>query len=126
MPATVMIADKNVFLLEALENTLSLLGFTVVVKTTDKSNIETLALRNKPDLLLYDMHLTDDRKAGLIDLKRLKGKLPEMKTLVSGFYDVADQFVEEILNAGIEAFWSKSDNRESFMKQLGLLFPEFP
>ena len=49
-----------------------------------------------------------------------------MKTLVSGFYDVADQLVEEILNAGIEAFWNKSDNRESFMKQLGLLFPEFP
>jgi len=123
MSATVLIADRNIFLIEALESTLSLLGFTVVGKTSVNSNIETLALRTKPDLLVYDMHLSDDGNGGLVALKGLKGKLPEMKTLATGFIEVSDQFAAEFLNAGFDGYWSKSGHRDELTRSLKVLFP---
>ena len=121
----VLIAEKNKYFMEALENKLSSVGFGVVKTTSKRFDVEALAFKIKPDLLLYDMHLSSNGKAGLADLKRLKEKLPKMKILVTSFHEASGQFVTEILTDGFDGFWSKFSNRESFIKQLGLLFPRF-
>jgi DNA-binding NarL/FixJ family response regulator len=123
MSATVLIAEKNKLFLEALEYILPSLGFTVVGTTSDRSDCDTLALKTKPELLLYDLHLSRDGRAGLTHLKSLKEQLPELKILVVGFYEATDQLEAEILNAGFDGFVSKSGNRGEFIKKLNDFFP---
>ena len=125
MQATVLIAEKNKYIIEALENTLSCLGFNVVKTTSQRFDVEALAFKIKPDLLLYDMHLSSNGKAGLADLKHLKEQLPKMKILVTSFHEASGQFAAEILNDGLDGFWSKFSNRGGLIKKLNVLFPSF-
>ena len=122
MSATVLIAEKNKLFLEVLNGILSSLGFSVVETTSNEFDIEALIIKAKPDLLLYDMHLSRDLMR-LTDLNNFKKQFPQMKIFVVGFHEATHQFVERILNAGFDGFWSKFSNRGSFIKQLGLLFP---
>ena len=122
MPPTVLIAEKNKLFLEVLKGISSTLGFSVVATTSNEFDIEALAIKAKPDLLVYDMQLSRDGMT-LTDLKNLKKQLPQIKILVMGFHEATPQLVEAILNAGFDGFWSKFGNRESFIKQLGLLSP---
>jgi CheY-like chemotaxis protein len=125
MPATVLIAEKNKYIIEALKDTLSCLGFDVVKTTSRRFDVEVLAFKIKPDLLMYDMNLSSNGKAGLADLKRLKKQLPKMKILVTSFNEAGDQFAAEILNDGFDGFWSKFSNRGGLIKKLNGLFPSF-
>ena len=122
MPATVLIAEKNRLFLEVLRGIYSPLGFSVVGTTSNEFDIEALVIKVKPDLLVYDMQLSRDLMR-LTDLKNLKKQFPQMKVLVTGFYEESAEFAAEILNAGFDGFWSKFGKRESFIKQLGLFFP---
>ena len=122
MPPTVLIAEKNKLFLEILKGTTSSLGFSVVETTSNEFDIETLVIKATPDLLMYDMQLSRDGMR-LTDLKNLKKRLPQMKILVMGFHEATHQFVEEILNAGFDGFWSKFGNRDEFIKKLKTLFP---
>lgn len=122
MPASVLIAEKKRLFLEVLKGTSISLGFSVVGTTSNEFDIKALVIKAKPDLLVYDMQLSRDLMR-LTDLKNLKKQFPQMKIFVVGFHEATHQFVERILNAGFDGFGSKFSNRESFIKQLGLLFP---
>lgn len=124
MRATVLIAEKNELILEALEGTLSLLGFTVVGKTSKRSDLEELVFTTKPDLLVYDMHLQSHGKAGLADLNPLKAQLPKLKILGLSFLEAGHQFAAEILNAGFDGYWNKFNSREMLVEKLNILFPD--
>ena len=117
-----MIAEKNKLFLEVLKSISSSLGFSVVGATSNEFDIEALALEAKPGLLLYDMQLSKDGMR-LTDLKILKQQLPQMKILVIGFHEASLQFVEEIIKAGFDGFWSKFGNREELIEQLKAIFP---
>jgi DNA-binding NarL/FixJ family response regulator len=123
MRATVLIAEKNKLILEALESTLSVLGFTVVGTTSRRSEIEALTLVARPELLVYDMHLSDNGKAGLADLKVLKKQLPNMKILLLSFHEATHQFAAEILKAGFDGYWGKFNARDGLVNELNVLFP---
>ena len=125
MPITVIIAEKNKYIIGALKNTLSCLGFDVVETTSKRFDIEAMVFRIKPDLLIYDMHLSSSGKAGLADLKRLKKQLPKMKILVTSFHETSGQFSTEIINDGFDGFWSKFSNRDGLVRKLKVLFPSF-
>jgi DNA-binding NarL/FixJ family response regulator len=125
MPATVLIAEKNKYITKALRNTLSCLGFDVVETTSNRIDTEAMAFKIKPDLLLYDMHLSNNGRAALADLKRLKKQLPKTKILVTSFHEAGGQFATEILNDGFDGFWSKFSNRGGLIKRLNVLFPTF-
>lgn len=122
MPPTVLIAEKNKLFLEVLKGISSTLGFSVVATTSNEFDIEALAIKAKPDLLVYDMQLSRDGMT-LTDLKNLKKQLPQIKILVMGFHEATRQLVEAILNAGFDGFWSKFGNRDEFIKKLKTLFP---
>ena len=122
MPPTVLIAEKNKLFLEVLKGISSTLGFSVVATTSNEFDIEALAIKAKPDLLVYDMQLSRDGMR-LTDLKTLKQQLPQIKILVMGFHEATPQLVEAILNAGFDGFWSKFGNRDEFIKKLKTLFP---
>lgn len=123
MSTTVLIAESNNFLLDTLKIVFSLLGFTVIGTTSKISDIDTLALKTKPDLLVFDLHLPREGMPGTTNLKHLKEQLPEMKILALGIHEATDQFAETILNAGFDGFWNKYDNRAGFIKILNSLFP---
>jgi DNA-binding NarL/FixJ family response regulator len=125
MRATVLIAEKNKLILEALESTISLLGFTVVGTTSKRSDLEELVFTAKPDLLVYDMHLSNNGKAGLADLKPLKEQLPKMKILGLSFHEAGHQFAAEILNAGFDGYWNKFNSREMLVEKLNDFFPDY-
>jgi DNA-binding NarL/FixJ family response regulator len=122
MSATVLIAEKNRLFLEVLKGILSSLGFSVVGTTSNEFDIEALVIRAKPGLLVYDMQLSRDGMR-LTDLNNLKKQLPQMKILVTGFYEATDQLNEEVLNAGFDGFFGKSGNRDELIKKLKVLFP---
>jgi len=125
MPITVIIAEKNKYIIGALKNTLSCLGFDVVETTSTRFDVEAMASKIKPDLLIYDMHLSSSGKAGLADLKRLKKQLPKMKILLTSFHETSGQFSTEILNEGFDGFWSKFSTRDGLVRKLNVLFPAF-
>jgi DNA-binding NarL/FixJ family response regulator len=102
MSRFVLIAEKNELFIEALEITLSKLGFTVVGTTSKRSDINNLALKTKPDLLVFDFQLSNNGMAGLTEPKHLKEQLPEMKILVLSYQDTTNQFTDVIFNAGFD------------------------
>jgi DNA-binding NarL/FixJ family response regulator len=118
MTKKVFIAESNKVFLDAQASILSSLGFTVVGKTGNKSEIADLVQANNPDLLVLD----HDLSTGVI-AKELKNQNPQMKILVIGYQEALEEFVEEILMAGFDGFWSKYDNRAGFLKSLKPLFP---
>ena len=122
MPATVLIAEKNRLFLEILKGISCTLGFSVVGTTSNEFDIEALVIKATPDLLMYDMQLSRDGMR-LTDLKNLKKQLPQMKIFVVGSHEATHQFVEEILSAGFDGFWSKFGNRDELVKKLNDLFP---
>ena len=124
MPKTVLIAESNNFLLEILTDVLSHSGFTVVGTTSARTDIDALALKTRPDLLVFDFRLISSGMAGLADIRQLKEQLPEMKILVLGLlHEATDQFAEAILNAGFDGFWNKYDDSAELKKILKFLFP---
>jgi len=122
MPATVFIAEKNRIFLEVLKGISSSLGFSVVGTTSNEFDIEALVIKATPDLLMYDMQLSRDGMR-LTDLKNLKKRLQQMKILVTGFHEATHQFVEEILGAGFDGYWSKFGNKDELVKKFNDLFP---
>ena len=123
MSKTVLIAESNNFLLEALTGVLSRSGFIVTGTTSTKTEIGALALKTRPNLLLFDFSLLSGGMAELTDFIKLKEQLPEMKILILGFHEATDQFAETILNAGFDGFWNKYDTTAGLKKILNFLFP---
>jgi DNA-binding NarL/FixJ family response regulator len=121
MAKSVLIAESNKIFSEAMAGALSLLGFVVVGTTSKRSVANALALETKPDLLIYNCHLSGD-DAVFSDLKHLKEQLPEMKIIALGYHDVFDEFMGTYLKAGIDGYWNKYDNWAGLLKQLNLLF----
>jgi DNA-binding NarL/FixJ family response regulator len=117
-----MIAEKNKLFIEVMKGISSSLGFSVIGTASNAFDMEAMALEAKPDLLLYDMQLSKDGMR-LTDLKTLKQQLPQMKILVIGFHEASLQFVEEIIKAGFDGFWSKFGNRDELIEQLKAIFP---
>lgn len=125
MSRTVLIAESHKFLLEVLTAMLSLLGFSVVCNTSNRSDIEALTLKTKPHLLLFDSSLPGAGEAGDPDLKQLKAKIPKMKILGLGDQELTDEIVKRMLNNGFDGFCSKYDQRSGFLKAINALFPDF-
>lgn len=121
MPQTVLIAESNPVFLEALSAALSLLGYSVVGTTSEKSEVAALAQQNLPDLLLYDVNLSDEGIDGIADVKRLKAQMPHLKILLLGYQDWTTEFEDKLREAGLDGFWNKYDNHAGFQNALKLL-----
>jgi DNA-binding NarL/FixJ family response regulator len=122
MSKSVLIAETNKVFSEAMADALSLLDFVVVGTTSKKSEVAALAQETKPDLLIFNCHLSGD-EAGFSDLKHLKEQLPEMKIIAIGIHEVLDEIRGNFLAAGFDGYWNKYDNWSGLLKQLSLLFP---
>lgn len=123
MSKRVLIAESSKFFSEVLSETLTLLGFDVVGITSKRSHIDALALKTKPDLLIFDLHLSSKSSNKFNDLKDLREQLPEMKVVVLGIHEAADHLLEQIKNAGFDGFWNKYNKRSELTKLLTALFP---
>ena len=123
MAKTVLIAVSNHILSEALADTLSLLEFIVVGTTAKRQKVAPLAQETKPDLLIFDCHMSNDQTGGYSDLQLLKEQLPNMKILALACHETVDETSEKLLRAGIDGFWNKYDNWLGLLKQLNILFP---
>lgn len=121
MSKKVLVAESNAYLLETLANLLSTCGFAVLGMTSQPSEVASLSRSLKPDLLIYDLNLSDDGLAGLSHLQTLKKELPSLKILVTGFQDPTDVFVEAVIRNGCDAFCNKFDSRAGLMKTLHAL-----
>jgi DNA-binding NarL/FixJ family response regulator len=122
MSKKVLIAETNKILLEALQGILLAAGFNVVATTSQKSEVAPLSKETKPDLLLFDFHLSGGGWSGLSELEAIKEDLPELKILVLGFHDAVDDFVSKIKKAGGDGFFSKFGDHALFLKTLNILF----
>ena len=123
MAKTALIAESSKPFLEALTGALSLLGFTVVGTTPKRSEVVALAQETKPDLLIFDCHMSGGETTGFSDLQRLKEQIPEMKIIALGHHENMEGVLERFLNLGFHGYWNKYDNWAGLLKQLGLLFP---
>ena len=126
MAKSVLIAESNKVFSDALAGALSLLGFVVVGTTSKRSEANALALETKPDLLIFNCHLSGDETAGFSDLQHLKEQLPEMKIIALGYHEVFDEAMEKFLKVGFDGYWNKYDDWAGFLKQLTILFPRIP
>jgi DNA-binding NarL/FixJ family response regulator len=122
MTPTVLIAESNHVFLEALSATLSILGYSVVGTTSEKSEVAALAQKVQPDLLLYDFNLSDKGIEELADVKRLKAQMPKLKVLIIGYLDWTAEFEKKLREAGLDGFWNKYDNHAGFQNALKLLY----
>jgi len=123
MSKTVIIAESNETLLEAMASTLSVLGFNLVGKTSELKKVEDLVTETKPDLLVFDFSLSGKGKSKNTDLNHLKEQLPTMKIIALGLQEMTDKLEKDILKFGFDGFWSKYDKRAKFIKIVNLLFP---
>ena len=126
MAKSVLIAESNKVFSEAMAGALSLLGFVVVGTTSKRSVANALAQETKPDLLIFNCHLSGDETAGFSDLKHLKEQLPEMKIIALGYHEGFDEFMGKSLTAGFDGYWNIYDNWAGLLKQLKILFPRIP
>ena len=122
MAKSVLIAESNKIFSEAMADCLLLLDFVVVGTTSKKSVANALALEMKPDLLIYNGHLSGD-DAGFSDLQHLKEQLPEMKIIVLGYDDLSNEVMGTFSKAGFDGYWNKYDSWAGLLKQLKILFP---
>jgi DNA-binding NarL/FixJ family response regulator len=122
MAKSVLIAETNKVFSEAMAGALSLLGFVVVGTTSKRSVANAIAIETKPDLLIYDCHLSGDDE-GFSDLKHLKEQLPEMKIIALGYHENFEGVLERFLNIGFHGYWNKYDDWAGFLKQLKILLP---
>lgn len=127
MTKTVLIAESNPILSEALAFSLTLLEFIVLGTTSERSEVAPLAKETKPDLLIFDYHLSGgrggDETADFSDLQHLKEQFPEMKIIALGWHEVFDEIMGDFLAAKFDGYWSKYDNWAGLLKQLKILFP---
>ena len=124
MPKTALIAESNKMFTTVLTDVLTFLGFTVVATTSEKAEMFELANQLHPNLLLFDLGLSENGAAGLPDLNALKRSTPGLKILVLGFSEVAAEFSKVITDCGLDGFWNKSDSRNEFIQKLNGLFSE--
>jgi DNA-binding NarL/FixJ family response regulator len=120
MSKSVLIAESSELLSAVLSETLTLLGFTVVGRTSKKSQLNTLALKARPDLLIYDLRLSDGSSDTVNIIKDLKAQLPEMKVVALGIYE---HLLEPLKNANIEGYFNIYSKSSEFTKLLTVLFP---
>jgi len=123
MSKSVLIAETNKVLSEAMAGALSLLDFVVVGTTSKGSEVAALAQETKPDLLIIDCHMPNDEMVSFTDLKHLKEQLPEMKIIALGSHENFEGVLERFLNVGFHGYWNKYDDWAGFLKQLVILFP---
>lgn len=123
MSRTVIIATPNGILLEVLTIILSGLGFNVVGKTSEISNVDDLVIKTKPDLLVFDFLLPSNSKSKYTDVNHLKDQLPQLKIIALGYNETPDQFAKKIVKFGFDGFWNKYNGRAKFIEILNLLFP---
>lgn len=120
---TVLIAESNPMMSKVLTDTLSSLGFRVIGHTPIGSRVEALARHTRPDLILFDLSLSDGGMTGLSALTRLKKQLPEIKILLLGFHESTDQIEAKITDAGFDGLWNKFEGRARLIENLNTLFP---
>jgi DNA-binding NarL/FixJ family response regulator len=121
MAKSVLIAESNTVFLEVLAGSLSLLGFDVVGTTSQMSDLISLASETKPDLLIFDTHISDET-ASFSDLQHLKELMPGMKIIAMGYHEAIDEIMEKFLGVGLNGYWSKYDNEAGLLRLLKLVF----
>jgi len=121
MAKSVLIAESNTVFLEVLADSLSLLGFDVVGTTSQMSDLISLASEIKPDLLIFDTHISDET-ASFSDLQHLKELMPGMKIIAMGYHEAIDEIMEKFLGVGLNGYWSKYDNEAGLLRLLKLVF----
>jgi DNA-binding NarL/FixJ family response regulator len=121
MAKSVLIAESNTVFLEVLAGSLSLLGFDVVGTTSQMSDLISLASETKPDLLIFDTHISDET-ASFSDLQHLKELMPGMKIVAMGYHEAIDEIMEKFLGVGLNGYWSKYDNEAGLLRLLKLVF----
>jgi DNA-binding NarL/FixJ family response regulator len=95
MAKSVLIAESNTVFLEVLAGSLSLLGFDVVGTTSQMSNLISLYSETKPDLLIFDTHMSSDETKSSSDLQHLKELMPGMKIIALGYHEAFDEIIEK-------------------------------
>ena len=121
MSKTILIAESNEALIDALEFTVSDSGFSVVGKTSKLSDVKDLVIETKPDLLMFDLQLSGKDTSKLTNLKPLKEQMPKMKIIALGFNETNDNFVKEIMKIGCDGFWNKYGQSSELINTVNLL-----
>ena len=124
MAKSVLIADAelNAVFLEVLAGSLSLLGFDVVGTTSQMSDLISLTSETKPDLLIFDTHMSSDETTSFSDLQLLKELMPGMKIIALGYHEAFDEITHTYLEVGFDGYWNKYDNEAGLLRLLKLVF----
>ena len=122
MSKKVLIAESNSTLAGAIRDSLSANGYIVVGEVSKISDIEATAQETMPDLLVFDLNLSNSGIDGLSILKNLKQILPDLKILITGFVEAVVDYTKEILNAGFDGFWNKWDNKTTLLGTVSSIF----
>ena len=122
MAKRVLIADKNRLLLKTYSQLIYSWGFEVVGATSDESNLMALVKETKPDLLLYDLNLSDNGVTELSLPCRIKEEMPEMKILITGFHEAVEATFDAFIAAGFHGFCNKCVPQGDLRKTLESLF----
>jgi len=123
MPKSILIAESNKVLIDAIEVTLTALGFMVVGKTSKISEVEDLVIETKPDLLIFDLNLSEKGKTTHFNLKSIKKQAPEMKILALGLHEATDEYLEKFKDIGFDEYFSKFSNSSELANLINILIP---
>jgi len=118
MSKTAIIAESNPLLLEVLSATCSLLGFNVLAETSSLEQAFASTRQYKPDLLVYDLGLSNRSRSGLSDLRELKHQVPGLKILLLGTHDALDSIADQIADFGLDGYWNKFGSRAQLLDAL--------
>ena len=116
MSKTILIVEDNENNMMLVRDVLELKGYNVLPATTGEEGVR-LALENKPDLILMDIHLPDID--GVTALKRIRAdatmqKIPVLAVSASAMPE--DR--QKILASGFEDYITKPLNIKSFVETI--------
>ena len=92
--------------------------WAVIAEATNGRDAVTLALRNKPDLIVLDLSMPELN--GLVAASKIAAALPQSRILILTVHD-SEQIVREVLAAGAQGYILKSDAGRVLMTALDSL-----
>ncbi len=121
MPARILVVEDNPANLELMRYLLEASGYALAIATDGEGALEA-ALRQRPDLVICDIHLPDiDGFEVLRRLRALPGLASIAVVAVTALAMVGDR--DRILAAGFTQYVSKPIEPESFVQQVESLLP---
>jgi DNA-binding NarL/FixJ family response regulator len=110
----IVIADENKKYGKAMAEFLESNGYDVLGIASNERDLFTMLKQRKPNILIYDFFISQDVYRFASTMEKIKGLLPNVKTLISSVDDYLE-LKKVSRESGAKGFWVKTMKVESLL-----------